>query len=215
MAAVITVNLDTSTPGVTTRRTAVVGETFVIEVMIEDDGTGVSPVVFDTIAFGVYFNDRTPNVLGVTKMHFPHAGDLVSRCPGTVDAFTDVEIVPGMELSLWPVEDALPEGYMDQAGRAGFRNLENPFTIFPEDGPIVMARGKLNAGFRAENIGVSQILASASVNSAEMALRGRPMLAKTIPSEVTVIAERTTKPRQDIFGMPDEPIPPLRIPEKG
>jgi hypothetical protein len=209
MAAVMSINLDTSTPGVTTRRTAVVGESFVIQVMIEDDGTGVSPLVFDTIVFGVYFNDKTPNVLGVTKTHFPNAGEFIDRHPGTVDAFSQRRIVPHMELSLWPVEDQLPEGYMDQAGRAGYSNLDNPFTLLPGQGPQVLAAGKVNAGFRAQNLGVSQILASASVKSAEMLFRGRPIFAKTIPSTVTVIAERTDGPKQDVDDFyRDDPMPP-------
>lgn len=212
MAAVMSINLDVSTPGVTSRRTVVVGETFIIEVMIEDDGTGISPVVFDTIVFGVYFNDTTPNVLGVTKMHFPHAGALVNRNPGSVDAFSGQALLTNMELSLWPVEDALPEGYMDQAGRAGFRNAQHPFVVSPGDGPISLAAGKLNAGFHAHNVGTSRILASASVNSAEMALAGRPMFAKTIPSLVTVLPQRESGPRQNLTFYPDEPIPAVRRP---
>ncbi|MDB5692663.1 MAG: hypothetical protein JWO81_1726 [Alphaproteobacteria bacterium] len=211
MAAVMSINLDTSTPGVTTRRTAVVGESFVIQVMIEDDGTGVSPLVFDTIVFGVYFNDRSPDVLGVTKTHFPHAGEFLERFPGTVDAFSQRGIVPHMELSLWPVEDELPEGYLSQAGRAGFSNPKNPFTLYPGQGPQVVAAGKLNAGFRAQNVGVSQILASASVNSAEMLFRRRPIFAKTIPSTVTVIPEREDGPVQDFASYyRDDPMPPTK-----
>jgi hypothetical protein len=210
MAAVLSINLDTSTPGITTRRTAVVGETFVIHVMIEDDGTGVSPIVFDTIVFGVYFNDKAANVLGVTKTHFPHVGTFIERSQGTVDAFSGREIAPHMELSLWPVEDALPEGYMDQAGRAGFRNLEKPFTLHPGEGPQMLAAGKVNAGFRAWNVGVSQILASASVKTAEMQFRGRPIFAKTIPSTVTVIPQREDGPIQDINAYyREDPMPRL------
>lgn len=218
MTAVLSINLDTSTPGVTTRRTATVGETFVIQVMIEDDGTGVSPLVFDTIVFGVYFNDRAPDVLGVTKTHFPHAGEFIQHFPGTVDAFSERRIAPHMELSLWPVEDKLPEGYMDQAGRAGFSNKEKPFTLHPGQGPVCIAAGKVNAGFRAKNIGVSQILASASINSAEMMFRGKPIFAKTIPSTVTVVAERENGPMQDIEDFyRDDPMPAgvKRKPRKG
>ncbi len=213
MAAVISINLDIHSPGVTTRRTAVVGETFIIDVMIEDDGTGVSPLVFDTIAFGVYFNDSTPDVLGVTKMHFPHAGELIRRNPGSIDAFSGQRIETNMELSLWPIEEALPEGYQDQAGRAGFRNPEKPFTVYPDDGPISLARGKLNAGFRARNVGTSRIMASAPINRAEMAFEGRPMLAKTIPSVVTVLPEREAGPEQEFKGYPEDPIPPIEPPE--
>jgi hypothetical protein len=54
--------------------------------MIQDDRTGVSPVIFDTIMFGVYFNDTTPDVWSVTKTHFPHAGVLVGTNPWTIDA---------------------------------------------------------------------------------------------------------------------------------
>lgn len=196
MAAVFSINLDTSTPGVTDRRTAYVGETFVIEVMIEDDGTGETPVVFDTAVFGVYFNNQGPNVLGVTKTHFPHASEFIARSPGTVDAFSQREIVPHMELSLWPVEDQLPEGFLDQAGRAGVQNLEKPFTIHPGEGPRAMVAGKVNAGFRAWNTGVSEILASASINAPQLTLGGNPVAARSIPSTVTVIPQREDGPNQ-------------------
>src|ERR1044072_6390218 len=109
MAAVISIDLDIAQPGIVSRRTAVIGETFIVNIWIEDDGTGVSPTVFDTIVLGVYFNDRTKGVLGVTRTHFPHAGDLIANRPGVVDAFSKRPIAPGMELSLTPDEKQLPE----------------------------------------------------------------------------------------------------------
>jgi hypothetical protein len=49
MGAVISVNLDIATPGISGRRTVCLGETFVIDIWVEDDGQGVSPVIFDKI----------------------------------------------------------------------------------------------------------------------------------------------------------------------
>lgn len=195
MGAVISINLDVSTPGITNRRTVCLGETFVIDIWIEDDGQGVSPVIFDKIILGVYFNDRTKGILGVTRTHFPNAGELALNSPTTIDAFSKRPIRPNMEMALTPVEKNMVERYTDTAGRAGFIDTENPFVIYPGQ-PVRVAAGKLNAGFRSLSIGTSSIIACAPEGQAELFLKGKSIFAKTIPGDVTVVEERTAGPVQ-------------------
>jgi hypothetical protein len=195
MGAVVSVNLDVTTPGITARRTVTLGESFVIDIWVEDDGQGITPVVFDTIILGVYFNDKGPGVLGVTRTHFPHAGELAKNSPTTVDAFSKRPIRANMEMALTPVESKLPENFSDTAGRAGLMDLENPFVINPGK-PVQFAVGKLNAGFRSLAIGTSTVMASAPHSQAELFFKGEPIFAKTIPGVVTVVEERTSDPIQ-------------------
>src|ERR1700722_4798510 len=101
MVAVLSVSVDVTKPGIVPRRTITLGETFVVTVWIHDDGEGISPVVFDRLVFGVYFNDKKANVLAVTKTHFPNAGELANQ-PGVVDAFSGRPLDPFMEMTLMP-----------------------------------------------------------------------------------------------------------------
>jgi len=196
MGAVISCSVDISQPGIVLRRTVVVGETFVVTIWLEDDGAGITPVVFDRIVLGVYFNDKTPGVLGVTRTHFPNAGELADL-PGTVDAFSKRPIVPHMEMTLMPDEKVRPEHFLNSAGVAGYENRQTPFTVFPGKAKLVAA-GKLNAGFRSLSVGTSTIMACAPHGEAELSFKGKPMFAKTIPAVVTVTEERTTAPIQDL-----------------
>jgi hypothetical protein len=174
----------------------VVGETFVVTIWVEDDGAGITPVVFDRIVLGVYFNDKTHGVLGVTRTHFPNAGEL-ANLPGTVDAFSKRSLVQHMEMTLMPDEKKLPEHFLNSAGVAGYENTKTPFTVFPGK-PVMFAAGKLNAGFRSLSVGTSTIIACAPHGQAELSFRGKPMYAKTIPAVVTVTEERTTEPIQEL-----------------
>jgi hypothetical protein len=195
MGAVVSVSVDISQPGIVPRRTVVVGETFVVTIWIEDDGAGITPVVFDRIVLGVYFNDKTSGVLGVTRTHFPNAGELASLS-GTVDAFSKRPVVPHMEMTLMPDEKVMPEHFLSSAGVAGYENTKTPFTLFPGK-PVLFAAGKINAGFRSLSVGTSTIMACAPHGHAELSFKGKPMYAKTIPAVVTVTEERTHPPIQE------------------
>lgn len=198
MAAVVSVSLDIAQPGIVARRTVVVGETFIVTIWVADDGTGISPTIFDRIVLGVYFNDKTPDVLGVTRTHFPNAGELAGNSPHVVDAFSRRRVVPFMEMTLMPDEKVLPEHFTRSAGVAGFENTQVPFRLEPGARPIMAMAGKMNAGFHAWAVGTSSILACAPHGQAELSYKGKPMYAKTIPGEVTVVEERSEGPRQDL-----------------
>lgn len=220
MTAVVSVSLDVAQPGIAPRRTITLGETFIVTIWIHDDGEGVSPVVFDRIILGVYFNDKMPGVLAVTKTHFPNAGELAMNSPHTVDAFSGRRMVPFMEMMLMPqmpkhadphrIEHGgvrpdeaalLPEHFMDTAGVAGLADAKIPFKLFPGAKPIIVAAGKLNGGFRSTAVGTSTILACAPRGHAELSYKGELIFAKTIPGEVTVVEERKTPARQELADL--------------
>lgn len=221
MSAVISVSVDVAQPGIVPRRTITLGETFVVTIWIHDDGEGISPVVFDRIVLGVYFNDKVANVLAVTKTHFPNAGELAANSPHTVDAFSGRRLVPFMEMTLMPrlpdyvdphwidhgetgaeasrdERSLLPEHFSDSAGVAGLADPAVPFTLFPGQQPKLFGAGKLNGGFRSTALGTSTILAGAPRGHAELSYKGELIFAKTIPAEVTVVEEFVGEPRQEL-----------------
>lgn len=80
---VISVDLDPSTAGIQSALTVSPGETFTIDLILEDDGTPLSPVVFETFFLENYFNDAGV-VLGLGPTG-PLAGSIAST-PGTFDS---------------------------------------------------------------------------------------------------------------------------------
>jgi len=201
---VVYIDLDTEAPGIQSTRTAVVGETFKIYLVLTDDGNGTGTTTFDTVILGVYFNDVKPSVLGVTSTAFPHAGDLAANSETVIDAFSKQPIKPGGEMALTSAQGTFVTArttgrpYLSTAGRAGLIALGKPFSISASQAPAIFAEGKLNAGFRSLATGTSSIIAAGPGGNAEMSLNGQPIRARLVPGVVTVVPPNTTvQPHND------------------
>ena len=77
---------------------------------------------------------------------------------------------------------------MNSTGAAGLEDKANPFRLSPGDAPKSLTVGKSAAGFGAQKVGTSRIMAADSPFGSEaLSLQGQPIKARYVPSTVNVV----------------------------
>lgn len=179
-APIIEVDLDPGTPGTQFTRTVTVGTTFTVDILLLDDGSPVTPVMFDTVIVETSFNNAGV-VLGPGPTG-PVAGGLAGVGPAG-DVFGALApVAPGSPLTAGP---SFPLAtFLSGSGAIGMLFLP-PVAVAP--GPPVSI---YSFDFVALAPGTSTVFAAGSPpGSPELALFGAGPPVGFGPAGVTVVPE--------------------------
>jgi hypothetical protein len=138
-AAIISFDLDSTTPGIQTSRTLTLGSEVQFEVVFTGDGT----TLFDTFALDVVYNHS--GLIPSIHAHSPTAGSLVDSAPlMALDLYSATSVSAGDALTQGNMP--IPLGFDDGLGGVGASSLGgSPFPLLGPDETIGLFRFNLTA----------------------------------------------------------------------
>ncbi|MGD8910931.1 MAG: VCBS repeat-containing protein, partial [Chromatiales bacterium] len=138
-AAIISFDLDSTTPGIQTSRTLTLGSEVQFEVVFTGDGT----TLFDTFALDVVYNHS--GLIPSIHAHSPTAGSLVDSAPlMALDLYSATSVSAGDALTQGNMP--MPLGFDDGLGGVGASSLGgSPFPLLGPDETIGLFRFNLTA----------------------------------------------------------------------
>ncbi len=176
---VISVDLDTSTPGIQATRTLDPGDPFAVDILYTGDGQAV----FDTFSLDVVFNDAG-SVLSLASEN-PIAGLIADTAPTlALDVFGGSPVTSGNALTVDSFQ--VPLGFDEGLGGVGISSVGGtPFSLVGDGETIGLFRLNLNAAFAGTStVAITGFPFGAD---AELALAGAPVPVTLQSATVNVV----------------------------